>query len=104
MDNNKMTEQEYEYGLKAIQDRYEAEKNAHKKLYADSQRMFNVGDIIQNDRRIIKIERFKWSNNFGGKYPVPVYVGTELTKKLQPKKIGDGNGVIYGNDGVEKIS
>lgn len=96
-----MSEQEYNERLSKIELAFEAEK---KKLYWDygiSQAKFKVGDIIKDHRWIIKIERITVSKWFD--FPRPVYVGIELTKKLEPRKIKSVQH-IHGNKGVELIA
>ena len=69
--------------------------------YANSQRKYNVGDIIKNDNgTTIEVQKYGVSVSFS--LPQPTYIGRELRKDLVPKKNGD-IGTIYGNKGVELL-
>jgi hypothetical protein len=76
-----MTELEYNNELKNMDEKYELEKLNLYKKYAESQRMYSVGDIITNGNAIIKIEKFGSYMDFS--LPIPVYIGTDLKKDLR---------------------
>ena len=96
-----MTEQDYKYELQVVETEYlKAKRNLHVK-YAESQRMFKIGDIIRSNTDVtIKVEKFGTCLGIGN--PQPTYIGVELKKDLTPKKSGIQN-TIYGNHGVELI-
>ena len=95
-----MTEQEYNEKVKKAEKDYKETLNEIYKQFAFDQRKYKVGDIIKNNITTILIESFstyKWQG-----LPEPVYIGKELTKKLEPRK--DGNiSHVYGNNNVELI-
>lgn len=93
-----MTESETEYKkqLEAIETEYKKSINKLGFEYAESKRKFEIGDIIKDDTDIIKIDSIGWGKGLS-EFPFPIYKGILLTVKLEPKKTGVKNGVIYGN-------
>lgn len=53
--------------------------------FALSNSPYKVGDIIQDHYHIIKVEEISVVKGYNG-WPQCIYIGTELTKSLQPKK------------------
>lgn len=53
--------------------------------FALSNSPYKVGDIIQDHYHIIKVEEISVVKGHNG-WPQCIYIGTELTKSLQPKK------------------
>ena len=68
--------------------------------WASENNRFNIGDIIECNGGIIKIEQFRgvYSNYYEQKLYI-TYIGACLTKKLQPKK--DGTKLAIYDDGRE---
>lgn len=83
-----MTKEEYESGLAALKKEYEAKCNELARAYAMANNPYKVGDILQDHYQIIKVERIGWGHNLCG-LPECWYRGTQLTKKLEPKKRQD---------------
>lgn len=83
-----MTKEEYESGLAALEREYKAKCNELARNYAMSNNPYNIGDILQDHYQIIKVERIGWGHNLRG-LPECWYRGTQLTKKLEPKKRQD---------------
>ena len=83
-----MTKEEYESGLAALEKEYKAKCNELARNYAMSNNPYKVGDILQDHYQIIKVERIGYGTNLRG-LPECWYRGTQLTKKLEPKKRQD---------------
>ena len=96
-----MTELDYKHKMQVIETEYLQAKKQLYIDYANSQRKYNVGDIIKNDNgTTIEVQKYGVSVSFS--LPTPTYIGRELRKDLVPKKNGD-IGTIYGNEGVELL-
>ncbi len=95
-----MTEEQYKSELKEIEDNYESNKRKLYLKYANSKRIYNLGDIIKDHHQTIIIERFGVDKMFG--LPRPIYIGTELRKDLTPKK-SHNIGYVYGNEKTSLI-
>ena len=96
-----MSEQEYREALKSEKHTYDMRVREISAKYAESQRIFKVGDIAQSHQGIILVKSFAHGYSFRG-IPCPIYRGVELTKKLVPKKNATP-GAIYGNEGAVLI-
>ena len=83
-----MTKEEYESGLAALKREYKAKCNELARACAMENNPYNVGDILQDHYQIIRVERIGWGTNLHG-LPECWYRGTQLTKKLEPKKRQD---------------
>ena len=83
-----MTKEEYESRLAALEKEYKAKCDELARIYAISNNPYKIGDILQDHYQIIKVERIGWARNYHG-MPECWYRGTQLTKKLEPKKRQD---------------
>lgn len=83
-----MTEKEYDDELKKLEDEFLNKKRKLAILFVDSNRKYEIGDII-SDRHSnkIKIKRVYPSLSFGSKYPEAKYCGRVLKKDGTPTKI-----------------
>ena len=79
-----MTEKEFLYEKKLIEQRVDLEKRNLNYKYAMSNNPYNVGDIIFDHVCTIKIESIDWSFPYGSDLPVCVYSGQRYTKKGVP--------------------
>ena len=83
-----MTEAEYENMKRKIDKDHDDALLLLGRTYAAGNRKYQVGDILKSHQGdIIKVERISWSLGIGKSYPECVYVGKELRKDLQPKKL-----------------
>jgi hypothetical protein len=89
-----MNELDYQHKMQVIETEYLQAKRALYIEYANSQRLFKIGDIIKNDVGVI-IEVQKYGVSVA--YSLP-----KLRKDLEPKKNG-GIGTIHGNNNVELL-
>jgi hypothetical protein len=96
-----MEKQEFDSKMKDLEKRFEKEKGALIYEYALSSAIFKIGDIIQDHKCIIVVDKI--SASFSYREVKTVYHGIELTKKLVPKKSGDRNSV-WGNENVKKLN
>jgi len=96
-----MNELDYQHKMQVIETEYLQAKRALYIEYANSQRLFKIGDIIKNDVGVI-IEVQKYGVSVAYSLPKPTYIGSELRKDLEPKKNG-GIGTIHGNNNVELL-
>lgn len=83
-----MTKEEYETQLAAFEKEYKAKRNELARDYAMANNPYKLGDILQDHYQIIKVERIGYGTNLHG-LPECWYRGTQLTKKLEPKKRQD---------------
>ena len=79
--------EELEAKIKSFAKEYESARNKAITEYCLANNTVKVGDIFTDHIGSIVVESIKASAGFG-KYQC-VYFGTELTKKLEPKKNGD---------------
>lgn len=83
-----MTFEDYEAVLAALEREYKAKRNELARAYAMANNPYKVGDILQDHYQIIRVEYIKWRYSYSEK-PECIYYGTQLTKKLAPKKKQD---------------
>ena len=93
-----MTEQEYNLEMEQIEADFDMAKRKLYVKFANSNRIYKIGDIIKDHCKIIVVERFGVYKSFG--LPEPTYIGIELKKDLTPKKSQE-IGYIYGNEKTE---
>lgn len=85
-----MTKEEYNSKIKELQDDFEKKKSDVEVQYAMSNNPYNVGDILQSDFGIIlKVEKVRVARKWSDMLPECVYIGQQLTKKLEPHKRPD---------------
>lgn len=83
-----MTKKEYESRLAALEKEHKAKCNELARVFAMANNPYKVGDILRDHYQIIRVERIGWGHNLRG-LPECWYRGTQLTKKLEPKKRQD---------------
>lgn len=77
----------------------EKEKLGHK--YAFEHKQYDIGDIIETNTDRIIIENIRWcSNYFGNTIPQCIYIGSDVTKKLEINKRGRINSRIYESEKI----
>lgn len=92
-----MTTDEYKIKLKELEDKHALEINALIRDCAFSNNPYQFGDIIQDHRCIIKIDKIKYGRDFVSNLPTCVYYGSCLKKDLTPKKNGDREQICQSN-------
>ncbi len=98
-----MTLEDYTIKLKETKERHKKEVNDLHVAYAKERRLFGIGDIIEEvGGKIVQVKSFGTNMNFSCDEPMPLYIGTLLTKQLTPKK-HNSEGAIYGNTGVKLL-
>lgn len=95
-----MTEEEYKIAMKDIEDVATEKRRYIMIKYAMDQVKYKIGDIIQDNRYIIKIDKITTYKGLG--LPEPVYKGFVLKKDLTITKKKE-TGAIYGNKDVVLI-
>ena len=98
-----MTTEEYNAQLAALKKEHKAKCDELAIAYAKSNNPYNVGDILQDNYQIIKVERIRVAYNHRG-FPECTYRGTQLTKKLDPKKRQDFNPQMWQSNVKRKIN
>lgn len=88
-----MTLKEYESQLAIFKKEFEDKRKELATAYAMSNNPYKVGDILQSRSEIIKVESVHWGYN-NQCLPECYYRGTQLTKKLEPKKRHDRTALI----------
>ena len=83
-----MTHEEYKARLADLEKEHKAKCNELARNYAMSNNPYKIGDILQSNSYILRVENIKWGYDYQGE-PQCVYYGTQLTKKLEPKKKQD---------------
>lgn len=80
-----MTLEEYKARLAALEKEYWNKKVELAKACAFSNNPYKIGDILQDGNKIIKVESIEF--DYGTfRSPQCAYFGTQLTRKLRPKK------------------
>lgn len=83
-----MTEAEYDELKRKIDKDHDDALILLGRTYAAGNRKYQVGDILKSDYgTIIRVDRVSWMLGLNNQYPECVYVGKELRRDLQPKKI-----------------
>lgn len=80
-----MTKEEYKDEIAKLQLKFQEIKNELDTQYALSNSPYKVGDIIQDHYHIIKVAEISMVKGYNG-WPQCIYIGTELSTELQPKK------------------
>ena len=91
---------EYNQRLKKLEEDFEKAKRQLYHDYAMSQTIFKNGDIIKDERWILRIDKITSYMGFHS-LPQPVYSGYELKKDLTPRK--DRNRVSIHGNGAELV-
>lgn len=96
-----MTIEELNKHISEIKKKHDIAVNEVRALYAKSQELYKIGDIITNGSYIVRIVRIGWNLDFKGN-PYPVYSGSNLIKKGTVNKNAP-IAAIYGNEGTKLI-
>ncbi len=96
-----MTLEELNKYISEIKKKHDIAVNEVRALYAKSQELYKIGDIITNGSYTIWIKKIGWNLDFKGN-PYPIYSGNNLTKKGKVNKIAP-TAAIYGNEGTKLI-
>lgn len=99
-----MTLEEYKTQYAALEEEYKTKCNELAKAYAFANNPYKIGDILQDHYQILRVEKIKWEYyNYFNK-PECVYYGTQLTKKLEPKKKQDAQPGMYQSNVKRKLN
>jgi hypothetical protein len=90
----------YKQRLENLEKNFEKDKRQLYHDYAMSQVIFKNGDIIKDERWILRIDKITSYVGFHS-LPQPVYSGYELKKDLTPRK--DRNRVSIHGNGAELV-
>lgn len=93
-----MTYEEYKQKRQTIEAERDKKLNDLVKSYVEANAKFKIGDIISDFTHAIKIEKIKASLFRKDDCPDIIYIGIQLTKKLEPHKRGERLS-IYQNRG-----
>ena len=96
-----MTLEELNKYISEIKKKHDIAVNEVRAIYAKSQELYKIGDIITNGNHIVRIVRIGWNLDFRGN-PYPIYNGGNLTKKGTVNK-NIPFAAIYGNEGTKLI-
>ena len=96
-----MTLEELNKHISNIKNKHDIAVNEVRAIYAKSQELYIVGDIITDGNRTIWIKKIGWNLDFRGN-PYPWYSGDNLTKKGTASKIAP-TATIYGNEGTKLL-
>lgn len=96
-----MTLEELNKYISEIKKKHDIAVNEVRALYAKSQELYKVGDIMTNGIFIVRIVKIGWNLDFKGN-PYPIYRGDSLTKKGTVSKTAP-TAIIYGNEGTKLI-
>lgn len=97
-----MTLEELNKHISEIKKKHDIAVNVLRALYAKSQELYKIGDIITNGSYIVRIVKIGWNLDFKGN-PYPIYSGNNLTKKGTVNK-NISIAAIYGNEGTKLIN
>ena len=97
-----MTLEELNNRISEIKKKHDIAVNEVRAIYAKSQELYRVGDIITNGSYIVRIVKIGWNLDFNGN-PYPIYRGGNLTKKGTINK-NTSSAAIYGNEGTKLIN
>ena len=75
-----MTLEELNKHISEIKKKHDIAVNEVRALYAKSQELYKIGDIITNGNYIVRIVRIGWNLDFNSNF-YPIYSGGNLTKK-----------------------
>ncbi len=99
-----MNKDEYKKRVAEMEARYNKERLALAKAYADANNPYSVGDILTNGTTIIKVERIRYAQRSGySEFPLCIYEGTALKKDLTPRKVQPLRGQLYQTQVKEKL-
>jgi hypothetical protein len=94
-----MTEQTYRALIEEYTKRYNQKCKQLVNEYAESNAKYQIGDILQNEDIIIRVERIQ---GFSGLVsPCIYYSGTLLNKTLLPKKSGKTGGMFENDEPIQ---
>ena len=96
-----MTLEELNKYISEIKKKHDIAVNEVRAIYAKSQELYKVGDIITNGSYIVRIVKIGW-NLDSKSNPYPIYRGNNLTKKGTINK-NIPIAAIYGNEGTKLI-
>ena len=96
-----MTLEELNKYISEIKKKHDIAVNEVRAIYAKSQELYKVGDIMTNGIFIVRIVKIGWNLDFKGN-PYPIYRGDSLTKKGTVSKTAP-TATIYGNEGTKLI-
>lgn len=99
-----ITIEEYRQKLKEFEIEYKDKKDILCQEFAMSNNPYKVGDILQDYRQIIRVEKIKWTFIFPSNIPECIYFGTELTAKLTPKKKQSIDACMYQSNVKRKLN
>lgn len=90
-----MTKEELDLAEKALYEEYYKKKLSLRMKYAEINRKYEVGDILEDHFHILKVEAIGYY--LSGDIPQVLYKGTELKKNLTPAKKQNNTGMYESN-------
>lgn len=97
-----MTRDEYNLKMKDLENEFRNKRTALTREFVLSNNPYKVGDILQDRKNIIRVERI--SCDYFGRAPECIYYGTQLNEDLTPKKTQDYKSFMYQNNVERKLN
>lgn len=100
-----MTQEEYKKKKEEIREQQERLERELDIAFAKANNPYKIGDIIEDHIGVLLVEKIIYNapSSFSNRLPRCSYKGTELTKKLEPKKRQDPYREAYQDNVKRKI-